>query len=131
MEQGKSIVPPVTAGKRQGTLPALWVKESGKACGRLQWTRYEMKHRPMRKRAGFRAVIHGERTSDQSSYEGRQMTATSVKVTGTGASSRTAQMWDRANWSDIEADVKRLPVRIVKATGKVDGATGVDAGFDP
>ncbi|MFL9998838.1 reverse transcriptase N-terminal domain-containing protein [Paraburkholderia sediminicola] len=44
------------------------------------------------------------------------MTATGAKVTGAGASSRTAQMWDRANWSDIEADVKRLQVRIAKAT---------------
>ena len=43
------------------------------------------------------------------------MTAISAKATGAGASSRAAQMWDQANWSHMEADVKRLQVRIAKA----------------
>jgi len=43
------------------------------------------------------------------------MTAIGAKTTGAGASSRTAQMWDQANWLHIEADVKRLQVRIAKA----------------
>jgi hypothetical protein len=44
------------------------------------------------------------------------MTAIGAKATGAGASSHTAQMWDQANWSHIEAEVKRLQVRIAKAT---------------
>ena len=44
------------------------------------------------------------------------MTAIGAKAGEAGASSRTAQMWDQANWSHIEAEVKRLQVRIAKAT---------------
>lgn len=44
------------------------------------------------------------------------MTAIGAEAPGAGASSRIAQMWDQANWSHIEADVKRLQVRIAKAT---------------
>ena len=44
------------------------------------------------------------------------MTAIDAKATGAGASSRAAQKWDQANWSQMEADVKRLQVRIAKAT---------------
>ena len=44
------------------------------------------------------------------------MTATGAKATTAGAPSRSAQMWDQANWPHIEADVKRLQVRIAKAT---------------
>jgi len=44
------------------------------------------------------------------------MTATDAKALGAGAPSRAAQMWDQANWSQIEAEVKRLQVRIAKAT---------------
>ncbi len=46
------------------------------------------------------------------------MTATDAKAAGAGASSRAAQMWDQADWSQIEAEVKRLQVRIAKATGE-------------
>src|SRR3954468_19602951 len=44
------------------------------------------------------------------------MTAIGAKAREAGASSRTAQMWDQAIWSHIEAEVKRLQVRIAKAT---------------
>lgn len=44
------------------------------------------------------------------------MTASDTKAVGAGASSRAAQMWDQANWSHIEAEVKRLQVRTAKAT---------------
>lgn len=44
------------------------------------------------------------------------MTETGAKATGAGAPSRSAQMWDQVIWSHIEADVKRLQVRIAKAT---------------
>jgi len=44
------------------------------------------------------------------------MTAIGAKASEAGASSRTAQMWDQANWPHIEAEVKRLQVRIAKAT---------------
>ncbi|MFL9936877.1 reverse transcriptase N-terminal domain-containing protein [Paraburkholderia sp. RL18-103-BIB-C] len=44
------------------------------------------------------------------------MTACDTKVSGAGASSRAAQMWDQTNWLHIEAEVKRLQVRIAKAT---------------
>jgi RNA-directed DNA polymerase len=44
------------------------------------------------------------------------MTATGAKTTGAGASSCTAQRWDQANWSYLKAEVKRLQVRIAKAT---------------
>lgn len=43
------------------------------------------------------------------------MTAMDAKAFDAGAPSRAAQMWDRANWSDIEAEVKRLQLRIAKA----------------
>jgi len=49
-------------------------------------------------------------------YEEKQMTAIDAKATKAGASPRAAQMWDQANWSHIEATVKRLQVRIAKAT---------------
>jgi RNA-directed DNA polymerase len=44
------------------------------------------------------------------------MTANDASASGVGASSRAAQMWDQANWPHIEAEVKRLQVRIAKAT---------------
>jgi RNA-directed DNA polymerase len=43
------------------------------------------------------------------------MTANDTQVSGAGASSRAAQMWDQANWTNIEAEVKRLQLRIAKA----------------
>ncbi|RDK10026.1 group II intron reverse transcriptase/maturase [Cupriavidus lacunae] len=43
------------------------------------------------------------------------MTANDAKASGTGAPSRAAPMWDQANWPHIEAEVKRLQVRIAKA----------------
>ena len=43
------------------------------------------------------------------------MTANDASASGAGASSRAAQMWDQANWPHIEAEVKRLQVRIAKA----------------
>ena len=59
------------------------------------------------------------------------MTAMGAKAAGAGASSHTAQMWDQANWSHIEVEVKRLQVRIAKATregrwGKVQGRCHVN-----
>src|SRR6202167_103749 len=42
------------------------------------------------------------------------MTATDTKVEATGASSPAAQMWEQANWSQIEAEGKRLQMRIAK-----------------
>ncbi|WP_280519244.1 hypothetical protein [Paraburkholderia aspalathi] len=42
------------------------------------------------------------------------MTAYDTKVSGAGASSRDAQMWDQTNWPRIEAEVKRLQVRIAQ-----------------
>ena len=43
------------------------------------------------------------------------MTANDTKVSGAGASSPAALMWDQANWPHIEAEVKRLQMRIAKA----------------
>ncbi|WP_455289668.1 group II intron reverse transcriptase/maturase [Cupriavidus necator] len=43
------------------------------------------------------------------------MTATDAKAPEAGALSSAALMWDHANWSHIEAEVKRLQVRIAKA----------------
>jgi RNA-directed DNA polymerase len=48
-------------------------------------------------------------------YEEKQMTATDTQVSDAGASSRAADMWDQANWAHIEAEVKRLQMRIAKA----------------
>ncbi|MCY1266052.1 hypothetical protein D9M70_144520 [compost metagenome] len=42
------------------------------------------------------------------------MTANDTKVPGVGASSPAALMWDQANWPRIEAEVKRLQMRIAK-----------------
>ncbi|MEW9582572.1 reverse transcriptase N-terminal domain-containing protein [Paraburkholderia sp. DGU8] len=43
------------------------------------------------------------------------MTANDTKVSDTGAPSHAAPMWEQANWSHIEAEVKRLQMRIAKA----------------
>ncbi|MEO8924180.1 MAG: group II intron reverse transcriptase/maturase [Caldimonas sp.] len=43
------------------------------------------------------------------------MTAIDTRVSDAGASSRAADMWDQANWARIEAEVKRLQMRIAKA----------------
>ncbi|WP_298700171.1 group II intron reverse transcriptase/maturase [uncultured Variovorax sp.] len=43
------------------------------------------------------------------------MTANGTKVSGAGASSPAAQMWDQVNWPHIEVEVKRLQMRIAKA----------------
>ncbi|VFR52403.1 Retron-type RNA-directed DNA polymerase [plant metagenome] len=48
-------------------------------------------------------------------YEERQMTTSDVKASGVGASSPDAQMWEQADWPHIEAEVKRLQMRIAKA----------------
>lgn len=44
------------------------------------------------------------------------MTVIGAKTTDAGTSSRTAPMWDQANWLHVQAEVKRLQVRIAKAT---------------
>src|ERR1700737_617199 len=44
-----------------------------------------------------------------------QMTVTEAKASAAGASSPIALMWEQANWSRIEAEVKRLQMRIAKA----------------
>ncbi|CAH2811634.1 MAG: Retron-type RNA-directed DNA polymerase (EC [uncultured Caballeronia sp.] len=46
----------------------------------------------------------------------RAETLPDAKASRAGASSRAAQMWDQAGWSHMEAEVKRLQVRIAKAT---------------
>ncbi|MFC7633812.1 group II intron reverse transcriptase/maturase [Paraburkholderia humisilvae] len=43
------------------------------------------------------------------------MTANDTKVSNAGAPSHAARMWDQANWSHIETEVKRLQMRIAKA----------------
>ena len=115
-EQGKPIGLPATAGGPSGTLLALWVKECGKSerPAVMDWIRAGTS--PDAK-AGRLPRGHSWRENfDQSLYEGRQMTAIGAKASEAGASSRTAQMWDQANWSRIQAEVKRLQVRIAKAT---------------
>jgi RNA-directed DNA polymerase len=116
VEQGKPIVLPVTAGEPQGTLLALWVKESGESERPPVMDGIRAETLPDAK-AGRLPLGHSWRESfDQSLYGERQMTATGAKASGAGASSHAAQMWDQANWSHMEAEVKRLQVRIAKAT---------------
>lgn len=43
------------------------------------------------------------------------MTAIDTRVSETGASSRAGDMWEQANWTHIEANAKRLQMRIAKA----------------
>lgn len=43
------------------------------------------------------------------------MTANGIHMSGAGASSPAEQMWNQANWDHIEAEVKRLQMRIAKA----------------
>jgi RNA-directed DNA polymerase len=52
---------------------------------------------------------------EQPLHEEKQMTAKGTEVSGAGASSPEAQMWEQANWPQIEAEVKRLQMRIAKA----------------
>jgi|SRR5471030_2537896 len=115
VEQGKPVVLPATAGEPQGTLSALWVKERGKSECPAVMDGIRAETLPDAK-AGRLPLGHSWRESfDQSLYEGMQMTAIGARASGAGASSRAAQMWDQANWSHMEADVKRLQVRIAKA----------------
>ncbi|UIF88317.1 reverse transcriptase N-terminal domain-containing protein (plasmid) [Cupriavidus necator] len=44
------------------------------------------------------------------------MTAAGAKATGAGAPSHAERMWGQADWFRIKEDVKRLQVRIAKAT---------------
>ncbi len=113
-EQGKPIVLPATAGELQGTLLARWVKECGESEGPAVMDGIRAETLPDAK-AGRLPRGHSWRENfDQSLYEERQMTATGAKASGAGASSHAAQMWDQANWSHMEAEVKRLQVRIAK-----------------
>jgi len=48
-------------------------------------------------------------------YEEKQMTATEAKAAAAGASSPDAERWEQANWTYLEAEVKRLQMRIAKA----------------
>lgn len=43
------------------------------------------------------------------------MTVNSASAMGSGASLASGQMWEQANWPQIEAEVKRLQMRIAKA----------------
>lgn len=43
------------------------------------------------------------------------MTASDITISDAGASSPAALMWDQVNWDCIEAEVKRLQMRIAKA----------------
>ncbi|HEJ3810743.1 TPA: group II intron reverse transcriptase/maturase [Pseudomonas aeruginosa] len=43
------------------------------------------------------------------------MTAADITISDAGASLPAAQMWDQADWARIEAEVKRLQMRIAKA----------------
>ncbi len=43
------------------------------------------------------------------------MTATDTNVSVAGASPAAAEMWEQATWSQIEAEVRRLQMRIAKA----------------
>lgn len=111
-EQGKSIVSPATAGEPQGTLLALWVKECGEGECPAVMDGIRAETSPDAK-AGRLPRGHSWRENfDRSLYEERQMTAIDAKATGVGASSRAAQMWDQVSWSHMEAEVKRLQMRI-------------------
>ncbi|MDB5780208.1 hypothetical protein, partial [Caballeronia mineralivorans] len=103
VEQGKPIVLPVTAGEPQGTLLALWVKESGESERPPVMDGIRAETLPDAK-AGRLPLGHSWRENfDQSLYEERQMTVTGAKANGAGASSHAAQMWDQADWSHMEA----------------------------
>ena len=43
------------------------------------------------------------------------MTVNNASAVGPGASPASGQMWEQANWPQIEAEVKRLQMRIAKA----------------
>lgn len=114
-EQGKPVGPPETAGEPQGTLSALRVKECGESERPAVMDGIRAATSPDAK-AGRLPRGHSWRENfDKSLYEERQMTAIDAKATGAGASSRAAQRWDQANWSHMEAEVKRLQVRTAKA----------------
>jgi RNA-directed DNA polymerase len=44
-------------------------------------------------------------------YEEKQMTAIDTRVSDDGASSRAADMWDQADWTHMEAEV-RIPPKV-------------------
>lgn len=115
VELGKPIVLPETAGEPQGTLSALWVKECGESERPAVMDGIRAATLPDAK-AGRLPRGHSWRENfDQSLYEEKQMTAIDAQANGAGASSRAVQMWEQANWSHIETEVKRLQVRIAKA----------------
>lgn len=59
---------------------------------------------------------------DEPLYEEKQMTTNDAQASGVGASSADAQMWDQVSWDHIEAEVKRLQMRIAKAVREAGGA---------
>src|SRR3954447_8116236 len=100
-EQGKPIGLPATAGGPSGTLLALWVKECGESECPAVMDGIRAETSPDAK-AGRLPHGHSWRENfDKSLYEERQMTAIDAKATGAGASSRAAQKWDQANWSQM------------------------------
>ncbi|MDR6495190.1 RNA-directed DNA polymerase [Paraburkholderia terricola] len=114
-EQGKPIALPATAGEPQGTLLARWVEERGESERPAVMDGIRAETLPDAK-AGKLPRGHSWRDNlDKSLYGGKQMTAMDAKAFDAGAPSRAAQMWDHANWSHIEAEVKRLQLRIAKA----------------
>ncbi len=115
MELGKPIMSPATAGEPRGTLLAWWVKDCGESECLSVMDGIRAGTSPDAK-AGRLPHGHSWRENlDQPLYEEKQMTANDAKVSSAGASSPAAQMWDQANWPHIEAEVKRLQMRIAKA----------------
>lgn len=115
-EQVKPIALPETAGEPQGTLLALWVKDGGESERSSVMDGIRAETSPDTK-VGRLPLGHSWRENiGQLLDEEKQMTALGAKATKAGASSHVADMWDQTNWSYIEATVKRLQVRIAKAT---------------
>jgi RNA-directed DNA polymerase len=114
-KQGKPIAAPATAGEPQGTLLARWVKECGESERPAVMDGIRAETSPDAKASRLPRGHSWRDNLEQSLYGGKQMTATDAKAPDAGALSSAAQMWDHANWSHIEAEVKRLQMRIAKA----------------
>ncbi len=120
-EQGKPVTLPVTAGEPQGKLLVLRVEEFGKSkCFSV------MEEIPTGVQVGRESEQTSEwllmaREYDKSMNEGKQMTAKNkavqqVAAIGAGAPSHPEQGWLQADWAAIKSEVKRLQMRIAKAT---------------
>jgi len=95
----------------------LWIEEDGKSEGRSLIERIGAQDALVRKPADFHLVFYDERIWPTEKGT-KQMAANTPAQTGTdaGAVSHLGTQWDSIDWNATQINVRRLQMRIVKAT---------------